>query len=234
MHISIVPFSLPYIFDVWIAHRDWSFLSAIGTICAVIVALFQNPFLKWYNRPKLSITAEKGEPYTSYNLQDGNYYAMYLRLQLNNDGNSMAKNVAIRIKEIRVKGNNDSKKVDMYINPENIGAAQSLFPNIPSGGGMYWDFGVIEPLRYNNKRPPVFRISITYPLAKGDHILELGKYDIDIHIVGDKIKRIEKTIEVDTSQLAQWPVINDAKDDDEKRKREENEILEKITFEVKK
>jgi hypothetical protein len=33
-HISTVPFSLRYIFDVWIAHRDWSFLSAIGAICA--------------------------------------------------------------------------------------------------------------------------------------------------------------------------------------------------------
>ncbi|RXK88014.1 hypothetical protein EST62_04745 [Chlorobaculum sp. 24CR] len=228
-HISTVPCTLPYVFDAWVVNRDWSFLSAIGTIGAVIVALFQNPFLKWYNRPKLSIMAEKGEPYTSYNLQEDKSYAMYLRLQLNNDGNSIAKNVAIRIKEIRVRGGNNSRKIDMYINPENIGVNQHPFPDIPSGAGMYWDFGMIE----DKKRPPVFRISTTYPLAKGYHILEAGKYDIDIHIVGDKIKRTQKTIEVDTSQLMQWPVISDAKDDDEKRKREEEEVLEKITFKVK-
>ncbi|MCW8814369.1 MAG: hypothetical protein OQK59_00100, partial [Chlorobium sp.] len=36
---------------------------ALGTLGAVIVALFQNPFLKWWNRSDLCVSIQNIEPY---------------------------------------------------------------------------------------------------------------------------------------------------------------------------
>lgn len=255
-HISTVPFSLRYIFDVWIAHRDWSFLSAIGAICAVIVALFKDSIFKYINRPKLDVVIEKKRPYIfnipqSEKIVTGNVSrkvsignAVYLSFQVVNNGNSLAKNVAVKAK--RIKGENLNETLDMFLMPENIGIKTKKLPrDIPSKTGIYWNcieiadpkfrkvdrkYRVIKNLTENKL---ALLIPLTYRLSTGHHIVDGGKYDIDILIVADEIQAIEKTIEVDTSQLIQWPVINDAKDDNEKRKREEDEFLEKITFKVK-
>jgi hypothetical protein len=170
--------------------------------------------------------------------------AVYLSFQVVNNGNSLAKNVAVKAK--RIKGENLNETLDMFLMPENIGIKTKKLPrDIPSKTGIYWNcieiadpkfrkvdrkYRVIKNLTENKL---ALLIPLTYRLSTGHHIVDGGKYDIDILIVADEIQAIEKTIEVDTSQLIQWPVINDAKDDNEKRKREEDEFLEKITFKVK-
>jgi len=246
-HILIVPFSLPYIFEVWIAHRDWSFLSAIGTICAVIVAIFKDSILKYINRPKLDVIIEKKRPYI-FNIPQSNghdkWNAVYLSFQVINNGKSLAKNVAVKAK--RIRGENFDEALDMFLRPENIGIKTKKLPrDIPSKTGIYWNCveiadpefrkvdGKYQVIKSLTENKPALLIPLTYQLSTGHHIVDGGKYDIGILIVADEIQAIEKTIEVDTSQLMQWPVISDAKDDDEKRKREEDEVLEKITFKVK-
>lgn len=251
-YIAIVPCALPCIFEAWVVNRDWSFLSAIGTICAVIVAIFKDSILKYINRPKLDVVIEKKRPYifnipqseiiVSREVPIGN--TVYLSFQVVNNGNSLAKNVAVKAKRIRSENLNET--LDMFLTPENIGIKSEKLPrDIPSKTGVYWNCIEIADPRFRKfdrkyqviknltENKPALLIPLTYRLSTGHHIVDGGKYDIDILIVADEIQAIEKTIEVDTSQLIQWPVINDAKDDDEKRKREEDEILEKITFEVK-
>lgn len=220
-------------------------IGALGTCLAVLVALFKESVLKYCNRPKLDVLIEKKQPYilnipqSENNKANGN--ALCLRFQVINYGKSLANNVAVKATEIR--GEKFNRKLDMYLNPENIGTKRKKIPwDIPSKTGMYWDLGIIADPKYrkNDKRyflkeewagkyknnEPALLITVTYQLATGYHIVGRGKYEVDILIVADQIKARKKTILIDTSSFVKWPI------DRQTPEEEEEEISEKIIFKV--
>ncbi len=221
-------------------------IGAWSTFFAVILALYKDVLRKFLNRPKLNALIEKKQPYilnipqSENNKANGN--ALCLRFQVINNGNSLAKNVAI--KAIEIRGGEFNRKLDMYLNPENIGKnRKKISLDIPSKTGIYLDFGVISDPKYriNDKRyfekeewkgkykknEPALLIAVTYQLATGYHIVGSGKYEIDILIVADQINPINKTILIDTSSFVEWPI------DCQTPEEEEEKILEKIIFKVK-
>lgn len=253
-HLITTPCAVPYIFNVWIAQKDWTFLGAIGTVSAVLFALFKDIILKYINRPILDvIIEEKKRPYI-FNIPQsvietygyvrqvekpiGN--TVYLSFQVINSGKSLAKNVAVKVKKI----SNDT--LDMFLTPENIGInIEKITRDIPAKTGSYWNYIEIADPKFRKDNPkyrvkknlpenePVLLIPITYRLSIGHHIVNGGKYDIDILIIADEIKAIERTIEVDTSGLKQWPVTDSTSNEDEIREKEEEEISAKIKYGVK-
>lgn len=68
-----------------------NWLSAIGTIGAVIVALFQRTFSNWHNRPKISVSCSKKTPFIE-------------TIDINTDSSTKEKELKIRIK-VENKGN---------------------------------------------------------------------------------------------------------------------------------
>jgi len=240
---------------------DWiiavgSIIGPVATFLAVFVALYKKKILNHCNGPKLEVTIKKEQPYILNipqscetnrfenmigikNKANGN--SIYLRFQVSNNGKSLAKNVAVFVKEIR--GGKVPRRLDMYLNPENIGINHNIFPNIPSKTGRYWDFGIITDPKYRKndtryflkekwddkytENEPALLISVTYQLATGYHIFGHGNYEVDILIVADQIEPIKKTILIDTSKFEEWPIAG------KKIEEEEKEISAKIIFKVK-
>lgn len=78
---------------------DW--LTAIGTIGAVVIALFLNTLLKWYRRPILTIEFENKAPFCRHVPQTNKSIAYFLRLRVKNTGRSMARDCEGKLVKIQ-------------------------------------------------------------------------------------------------------------------------------------
>jgi hypothetical protein len=185
------------------------------------------------------------------NTPNGN--AVYLSLKVQNSGKSVANNVSVLVQEMRYKdftGKYISRQIDMHLTMGNIGFNYSQFPNIQSKNGVYWNFGMIANPKYRKnykeyfycekwenkykESEPALVMFLTYRLALGNHIIGPGNYEVDILVTCDQLKAIKKTILIDTSRLTKWPEELSGEDVvRENIENEENELLEKIVFDVK-
>ena len=70
----------------------WEALTAIGTLGAVLVALFGPMLRAWWRSPSLEITYEPQEPYCRDTvLEPGNVRAHWVRVKVTNEGRGTAK-----------------------------------------------------------------------------------------------------------------------------------------------
>lgn len=81
-----------------------NWLTAIGTVGAVVVALFQKPFSRWFNRPKIKVNCINQVPYTEV-------------IAINTDSSSKENELKIRVKvenEGKSSANHCIVNVDCY------------------------------------------------------------------------------------------------------------------------
>lgn len=232
-------------------------VSAIGTFGVMVFAVYKDHISRWFNRPKLSVSLEKNEPYvlllpqSSNDSPSGN--SLYVRIRVENEGKTVAKNVgvtAFRIKGKNIRGSSADCVMDMFINPSNDGSKRvNGFSDIQAKTALYWDLGSIaEPLyrkknanyfckdkwdeKYHESEPAMF-ICLTYPLSTGRHILGPGKYELSLRVSADEIASIESKINIDTSKLVLWPKGSDGLiSDDENRGVVEQQLLDKINIDL--
>jgi len=179
---SVFAFVLVYLFPVLIVLSSWfvvireynqpffellkhdaviGWVSAIATLLAVVVALFQDLISRALIKPKLSCILENRHPYrvripqyrTERNCfgtsRKNNGHAVYFRIGIHNIGNGVARNVEVFLKEIRYlcEGSDEvlrSHKLSMNLGWSNIGSdvKSYIYPH----SERYCDIGVlVEP-----------------------------------------------------------------------------------------
>ena len=76
---------------------EW--LTAIGTVSAVVLVLFKDWFIKIYRRPKLITEFSNSEPYCRY-ASENNIKKYWMRLRIKNIGRSIAKGCEVKLVRI--------------------------------------------------------------------------------------------------------------------------------------
>ncbi|NEX13617.1 MAG: hypothetical protein C1941_02795 [Prosthecochloris sp.] len=205
---------------------------AVGTLGAVIVALFQNPFLKWWNRADLCVSIKNIEPYCQSvpqfirkklfwggveKVSNGN--AIYLRLKVENIGSTTATNVAVYAKKLI--GKNASRKIDwnpaMNLSWSNEGKERRLFyPHISPGVEKYCDVGFIcDPAfrksdsRYNGAVVQDGKYNIDEPACYLSVAYPLGDYE---HIIGPGEYQLDLIVSSDNAKRVEKSICFEFKE----------------------
>lgn len=100
---------------------DW--LTAIGTLGAVLVALFWNPIRKWWNRPQINISIANEEPFVEIVSKDSINSSsvdknMVIRVCITNKGKYSADYAALNVDEYLKKRDADSGYVRKVFTPK--------------------------------------------------------------------------------------------------------------------
>lgn len=100
---------------------DW--LTAIGTMGAVLVALFWNPIRKWWNRPQINISIANEEPFVEIVSKDSINSSsvdkdMVIRVCITNKGKYTADYAALNVDEYLKKRDADSGYVRKVFTPK--------------------------------------------------------------------------------------------------------------------
>lgn len=100
---------------------DW--LTAIGTMGAVLVALFWNPIRKWWNRPQINISIANEEPFVEIISKDSINSSsvdknMVIRVCITNKGKYTADYAALNVDEYLKKRDADSGYVRKVFTPK--------------------------------------------------------------------------------------------------------------------
>lgn len=101
-----------------------NWLSAIGTVGAVLVALFHKQYRNWRNRPKLDITCGKGTPYIEefeYNIDSSTKEKeIRIRLRVDNTGKYTADHCMVNVDGYYKKRDKDESFVKTDLTPVQI------------------------------------------------------------------------------------------------------------------
>ncbi|MBE6322377.1 MAG: hypothetical protein E7073_05105 [Bacteroidales bacterium] len=100
---------------------DW--LTAIGTLGAVLVALFWSPIRKWWNRPEINMSIVNEEPYVEIVSMDSINSSsvdknMVIRVCITNKGKYTADYAALNVDEYLKKRDADSGYVRKVFTPK--------------------------------------------------------------------------------------------------------------------
>ncbi|RDD31088.1 hypothetical protein CR161_10475 [Prosthecochloris sp. ZM] len=232
---------------------DW--LIAIGTIGAVIVALFKDSVLRYWRRPILNVEMSNENPYCisvpqfdyveesdevrfgrgvldeknsiteSYTVRRGdatvakrairqpNTSALYIGLKVFNTGKSVAEHVEVYAKELRCMDRLDDGPWPLAMDLVWGNTGDSFYPKIHPHIEKYCNIGFIydpkgrkhnhqyyfsedRPGKYKAHEPALY-INVAYPLARGDHIVGPGRYEIDLAITAEGADLLEKTVQIE-------------------------------------
>jgi len=173
------------------AVTDW--LGAIGTLTAVIVALGLSlvpAFVRWLHRPKLRVVVGSSEPHVRPRMAEREFHveAMYLRVEVRNDGGTEARRVRAQVR--RWWARNNSSKAPRWVQydidplplrwvsrPMDAGEASSTEVDLAPAASDFVEASVyLSPggktmlcAPSHAKRP--FRLESNYPI--GEHRVEV-------------------------------------------------------------
>ena len=186
---------------IWIQKMDppifWDALGAIGTISAVIVALFQESIRSWQNKTKLELIIRDKAPDSgviSMVYPDGvNRPVYYIRASVKNKKNKIAKNVQIMLTRCL----DFETKIDMTnIFPINLVWSHFIGAHsvdLPGGVSRLLDLGYFEDSLGGKE----FKITGISKPNKKDEIVEsnvlwAGKYLIELTITSDNTDPVKQ------------------------------------------
>lgn len=106
-----------------------AWIAAMGTVAAVLVALYGDIFKKWIYHPALKVTIKDGPPDNVMIKKDNGYYSYFSRLWIENNGRTSAENVEVYVKALKKKNDQGIFVEDESWQPMNL-----IWSNI---GGIY-------------------------------------------------------------------------------------------------
>ena len=194
-------------------------VGAIGTILAVIVALFKDSILAWLRKPKLDAWCSKEAPFTSRTpiiVHDGKGVVLwtgdcyYIRAQVENSGKTRAEKVQVYASKLLKRGA-DNKFAEMpSFLPMNCkwsnsppGGASAILDGISPKMAAFFDVvGLCDPANPHQDRPPGTAADVTIgqlqlevdPLTKSN-LLPPGTYRLHLRIAAANAKPIDKVLE---------------------------------------
>jgi hypothetical protein len=154
-----------------------TWIGALATVAAVLVALFGDIFKKWIFKPVLRATITDGPPDNVIIKKESGYYSYISRLWIENKGKSTAKNVEVYVKNVKKKNDHgifidDESWQPMNLKWSNIGGI--YLENLHVGMGKHCDFTEI----FNRHHWFVF-CSIDPP-NNGGHEKNIGEYMVEV------------------------------------------------------
>ena len=157
-------------------------LTAIGTVFAVVVALFQKRFRDWYNRPKIEISCKYNNQ-CMVEVNSGTESSdagseIRIRVKLENKGNYIANHAAMFIDTVYKKRDKEESYVKSEFTPKQIKDFRNTKPSSIAPHLQYY-FDVASIHQYDSmatedeqgKQKQFYKL---YLLGEGDN-LELGK-----------------------------------------------------------
>jgi hypothetical protein len=154
-----------------------AWIAAMGTVAAVLVALYGDIFKKWIYHPALKVTIKDGLPDNVMIKKDNGYYSYFSRLWIENNGRSSAENVEVYVKALKKKNDQgifveDDSWQPMNLIWSNIGGI--YLENLPVGMGKHCDFTEIFSKHY------WFVFCSIDPPNNGGHQKGIGEYMIEV------------------------------------------------------
>lgn len=171
---------------------EW--LTAIGTIGAVLVALLWNPFRKWWNRPKINMTIENIEPYVeevskeAINNSSSKDKRLIIRVCITNAGTYTADFASLNVDEYLKKRDADSKYIRKVFTPRqfkdcNNAKLSMIAPHLK----YYVDIASIQKFQgmssadEKGESKQFYKLYLlgegkNFPLGKGDFVVPLKFY----------------------------------------------------------
>ena len=193
-----------------------TWITAICTVVLAVVAIFQETIRGRFYRPKFKVSVETKPPDCVMVpiTRKGNgsivAYAVYLRLWVENTGNATGRKVEVYAKLLHHQRSDERWEVVPEFPPMNLKWAnldKVFFPSIPPGMGKHCDVAhVTDPSKRNQlgEDAPqsstsqqeetllVFDLMVA-PNHRG-HIVERGKYKLDILVAADNVRPISQTL----------------------------------------
>ncbi len=188
---------------------------AVGTILAVLVALFKDPFVAWRRRPHLDAACTEGSPWTSKQpvvvrnsqgttIWNGDCY--YVRLKVENSGNTRAEKVQVHAERLAKRGLNDQFAdiptfIPLDLKWSNLSV--SILDGISPRMGAFCDvLSLCDPANPTRSLPRDTPQNVTVaelqlevlPLARPD-LLSPGTYRLTLRIAAANAKPINKVFE---------------------------------------
>jgi len=194
-------------------------LAAIGTIVAVLVALFKDLIIGWIRRPRLDATCSKETPYTSRMpivVHDGKGVVLwtgdcyYIRAQVQNTGKTRAEKVQVYASELAKQGA-DRQFTDMPVFiPLNAkwsnsppGGVSAILDGISPKMAAFFDIVALcdpaNPHRGKLAGTPenvtMGELQLEVAPLTGSNLLPPGTYRLTLRIAAANVEPIEKIFE---------------------------------------
>lgn len=190
-----------------------TWVGAISTLVAVIVALLKDDILKLWHRPVLDVTLKPFAPdchkipvkmidrSTGQVLQTVNSY--YLRLWIENKGNIRATKVQVFAAALYRKHVNGNYNKEINFLPMNLKWSHSQMspfgPEIFADGlspdmGKHCDLGHIVQPEHNKEASLELDVEVVPNTMS--HVLHIGEYKLELKIASSNCKPITRYIEI--------------------------------------
>ena len=187
---------------------------AVGTIAAVLVALFKDPLIAWRRRPRLDATCTKDSPWTAKSpivvqregvlLWSG--YCYYVRAKIGNSGNTRAEKVQVYAEKLAKLGADGQFAeipdfIPLNLKWSNLGVP--ILDGISPKMGAFCDIlALCDPANPTRPVPTGLLRDVTIgelqlevvPLSRPD-LLAPGTYRLTLRIAAANAKPIDKVFE---------------------------------------
>ncbi len=192
--------------------------AAVGTIAAVIVALFKDPIIAWRRAPRLAVTCTKETPWTvktpiiaqgplpGQGLVTWSGQGYYVRIKVENTGRSRAEKVQVSAQKLARRGA-DNQFVDIpTILPLNLKWANlgvAILDGISPKMSSFCDvIALCDPDNPVQRRPNGALPTVTIgqiqlevdPFTDG-HLLAPGTYRLSLRIAAGNVEPIDRIVE---------------------------------------
>jgi hypothetical protein len=191
-------------------------VGGLGTIAAVVVALFKDPILAWKRKPRLKATCKKESPWTvrtpavvsskttGQPLWGGESY--YVRAKIENTGSTRAEKVQVSAQTLAKQGA-DKKFTDLEtslpfnLKWSNIGTP--ILDGISPKMSAFCDIvALFDPANPHQRRPvstppnaTVGHLELEVEPFTDSHLLPPGTYRLSLRIAAANAEPIDKIIE---------------------------------------
>jgi len=194
--------------------------AAVGTLLAVLVALFKDPFLAWRRKPRLDAKCTKDSPWTVrtiINVYDRNTKAVlwsgdcyYVRLEVENSGKTRAEKVqvyAAKLAKLAADGKFEDIKEFIPLNMKWANSppsgASAVLDGISPRMGAFCDIvSVSDPANPYQGRlanmqtgATVGQLQLEVDPSNGLHLLAPGTYRLTLRVAAANVKPIDKVFE---------------------------------------
>ena len=179
-----------------------SWTSAIGTLLAVVVALFKEDIVRHWRKPKLQAIIRLSAPdchkttLTFFDPKTGTVLAnpdcYYFRLWVENKGKTRADRVQVFVSRLLRKHADGTFREELSFLPMNLRWSHSQMkqggPEIFAEGispkmGKHCDFGhIVDPKIQNINGKTVMTLDLEIAPNTGSHIIPPGEYHIELKI----------------------------------------------------
>jgi hypothetical protein len=194
--------------------------AAVGTLLAVLVALFKDPVLAWRRKPHLDAKCTKDSPWTVrttiivYDRNTGNVLwngdCYYVRIEVENSGQTRAEKVQVYASKLaKLAADNKFEVIQAFIplnmrwaNSPPSGATAVLNGISPKMGAFCDIVSLCDPANPHQGRPPgtqpnvtVGQLQLEVEPSNLSHLLAPGTYRLTLRIAAANVEPVEKVLE---------------------------------------